>query len=85
MNGIIFGGKNRGFSYAGNKFAQEKIAKDYYSKAITMLCAIIMLLVFEGSPGIFDFASKFVEGKRGARRRKSGEGRKGGRGCIVLS
>lgn len=49
-----------------------------------MLCAIIMLLVFEGS-GIFDFASKFVEGKRGARRRKSGEGRKGGRGCIVLS
>lgn len=49
-----------------------------------MLCAIIMLLVFEGS-GIFDFASKFVAGKRGARRRKSGEGRKGGRGCIVLS
>lgn len=54
-------------------------------KAITMLCAIIMLLVFEGSPGIVDFASKFVAGKRGARRRKSGEGRKGGRGCIVLS
>lgn len=49
-----------------------------------MLCAIIILLVFEGS-GIFDFASKFVARKRGARRRKSGEGRKGGRGCIVLS